>query len=299
MQSTGSIKINSLLLLTQKVKDYALLFKLRLSVTVVFSSIIAYSIATINEIYLAELLYLFLGGFLITAGSNAINEILEKDYDKLMNRTKKRPVADNRMGVPEAALMAGLCGVSGIVILWYFFNPISALLGAIALFSYAFIYTPLKRITPFAVLVGAVPGAMPPLIGWICATGAFSFEALVLVSIQFLWQFPHFWAIAWVSHDDYARAGFKLLPSSGRDKNTALLSILYILILIPVSLIPFHLGLTGIPASSIIIISGILFLWPAVKLYRSGELKDAKKLMFSSIIYLPVVLIALLTGRIF
>lgn len=281
----------------QKLNDYLILFKFRLSLTVVFSSVIAFIIAS-QEFNLANVALIFLGGFLITAGANALNQVLEKDYDKLMKRTQNRPLAAGRMNIPEAILAAGLCGIAGVGILWFFFNSLGALLGAVSLITYAFIYTPLKRLTPFAVLVGAIPGALPPLIGWVCAAGSLGFGGFVVMSIQFLWQFPHFWAIAWVAHDDYKNAGFKLLPSSGgQDKYTALLSMFYIGVLIAVSMIPVASGMIGYVSGSVIFISGMAFLSLAFRLFRSCEMKAAKKLMIGSIIYLPVVLIALLGGQ--
>jgi len=280
----------------QKLSDYLQLFKFRLSLTVVFSSVVAYTIA-IQEFYFFNALLLFLGGFLITGGANAFNQLLEKDFDKLMKRTRNRPLAAGRMNMPEAILAAGVSAITGISILWVFFNPLGALLGAVSLLSYAFVYTPLKRLSPFAVLVGAIPGALPPLIGWVCATGTFGFGGFVITSIQFLWQFPHFWAIAWIAHDDYKNAGFKLLPSSGgQDKHTALLSVFYIVILIAVSFIPLVSGMVGYVSGGVIFLSGVGFLLLAFRLYKSCEVKDAKNLMVGSIIYLPVVLIALLAG---
>ncbi|HXH17890.1 MAG TPA: heme o synthase [Chitinophagales bacterium] len=290
-------KLQTLNFVFDKLNDYTLLFKFRLSLTVVFSSVIAWCIA-VQEFNITSLFLLFWGGFLITAGANAFNQLLEKDYDKLMKRTQSRPLAAGRMNMPEAILAAGLSGIAGVGILWWFFNPLGALLGAISLLTYAFVYTPLKRLTPFAVLVGAFPGALPPLIGWVCATGTVGFEAFVITSIQFLWQFPHFWAIAWIAHDDYRNAGFKLLPSSGgQDRYTALLSIFYIIILIAVSAIPAISGMIGPVAGAIIFLAGIGFLAQSIRLFRTCAMKDAKSLMMGSIIYLPVVLLALLAGQ--
>jgi protoheme IX farnesyltransferase len=283
---------------SQWVRDYLQLFKFRLSLTVVFSSVIAFIIAS-REFNLADVVLIFLGGFLITAGANALNQVLEKDFDKLMKRTQNRPLAAGRMNVSEAVLAAGLSGIAGVGILWFFFNPLGALLGAVSLIIYAFIYTPLKRFSPFAVLVGAIPGALPPLIGWVCATGSLDFGGFVIMSIQFLWQFPHFWAIAWIAHDDYKNAGFKLLPSSGgQDKYTALLSMFYIGILIAVSLIPLASGMIGYVSGGVIFLAGAGFLMLGYRLFKSCEMKAARSLMLGSIIYLPVVLIALLGGSI-
>ncbi len=287
-------------LLASKGSDYLQLIKFRLSSTVVFSSVIAYAIASHETFLWSSAFMIFLGGFLITAGANAFNQILEKDYDKLMRRTQARPLAANRMNMPEAILAGGLSGIGGILILWICFNTTGAFLGAISLLLYAFVYTPLKRISPFAVLVGAIPGAMPPLIGWVCVTGTISYEAILLFSIQFLWQFPHFWAIAWIANDDYRNAGFKLLPSTGgQDKYTALLNIFYILILTGVSMIPLFMGMIGYISAAVILLMGLIFLYQAIRLYQTCAMKQAKVLMFGSIVYLPVVLIALLMGKIF
>lgn len=285
--------------LQQKYQDYSLLVKMRLSMTVVFSAVIAFAIATAASIDIAGLLWLFAGGFLITGSSNALNEIFEKDYDRHMKRTANRPLATGRMSVSEALLAAGIMGIGGILILWLVFNPYAAILGALSLILYAFIYTPLKRFSPIAVFVGAFPGAMPVLIGWVAATGGFSFEAYVLFSVQFLWQFPHFWAIGWMAHDDYKQAGFKLLPSTGgRDKFTAFQCIVYVSMLIPVSLLAAWLGNLGVISYVVIGLAGALFLWKAIHLFKTQDVADARKLMLTSIMYLPIVLLTLLIGRV-
>lgn len=280
-----------------KLSDYAQLVKFRLSFTVVFSSVIAFSIAAGSSLLFSELVLLFLGGFLITGASNALNQVFEKDYDRLMTRTMNRPLAQGRMTVPEATLAAGLMAAVGITILAYYFNTLSAVLGAVSLILYAFVYTPLKRISPVAVFVGAIPGAMPPLIGWVAATGAFSLDAYIITSIQFLWQFPHFWAIGWLAHDDYIKAGYKLLPSKGgRDQFTALQCIIYILLLIPVSLLLVKTGLIHWSMGLVVFSAGLFFLYMAMHLYKRCTVKAARNLMFASIFYLPVVLLAILIG---
>lgn len=300
MQATRTYLSTVLSATKAKIRDYGQLIKFRLSATVVFSSVMAFAIASYTNIDMMAMAWLFLGGFAVTGASNALNEVLEKDLDKLMKRTMDRPVATGRMGVPEAVLAAGVMGVGGIAILWYMFNPIAALLGGLSLLSYSFIYTPLKRISPIAVFVGALPGAMPPLIGWVAATGSINAAAIVLFTIQFLWQFPHFWAIAWVAEADYRKAGFRLLPSKGgKDKFTALQSILYIVALIPVSLLPVWQGWVSVGGGVALALVGIMFLLAAIKLFRTCDDKDARKLMFASIIYLPVALTAILLGRIF
>ncbi len=271
-----------------------MLVKLRLSMLVVFSSGITYLFAVSGQINWFYFSMLCIGGMLTTGASNAINQVIEKDFDKLMHRTMNRPLPTERMNNIEALLIAGLMGVSGITILWIYFNQLSALFAALALLSYAFIYTPLKRFSSIAVFVGAIPGALPPLIGYVSATGSLDLIAISLFGIQFMWQFPHFWAIAWVAFDDYNRAGYKLLPSrEGRNKFSALQNIVYILVLIPVSLLPFALGVTGIISAVISVLCGIVFLLQAIKLYRDCEISSAKQLMFGSFFYLPIVQLAL------
>lgn len=286
-------------LLKTKLADYSQLVKLRLSGTVVFSSVITYAIAAFGHVDMLQMALLFLGGFLVTGSANALNEVFEKDLDKMMKRTENRPVATGRMTSTEAILAAGIMGVAGILILGYFFNYLSAFLGAVSLFSYAFIYTPLKRISPIAVFVGAIPGAMPPLIGWVAATGVITEVGMAITMMQFLWQFPHFWSIAWIGEADYRKAGFKLLPSQGgKDRFTAVQNIIYISILIPISLIPVMMGVVHWIGGAVIFIAGGFFLLQAFKLFRTCKDADARKLMFVSIVYLPVVLMSLLIGRI-
>ncbi len=282
--------------ITAKLKDYQTLVKFRLSFIVVFSAGIGYLFTggSQNEFFL-----FLIAGFLITAASNAINQIIESDTDKLMNRTADRPLAANRMQTTEAIIAAGLMAISGIALLWIFFNTLSALLGALSLISYAFLYTPMKKISPIAVFIGAFPGAMPPLIGCAAATGGINDLGILLYAVQFVWQFPHFWAIAWVSYDDYAKAGFQLLPSNtGKSKTTASYIVIYTLLLLPVSLILYMTGYTGKISAIIVFLSGCVFLYQATKLFRSCDTKDARNLMFGSFLYLPIVLIALLMDKI-
>lgn len=279
-----------------KLKDYYVLVKFRLSFIVVFSAGIGYLFAGGEQ---AGFLLFLLGGFLITAASNTLNQIIESDTDKLMTRTASRPLAAMRMQPTEAILAAGIFALGGIGILWFFFNPISALLGALSLISYAFIYTPMKKISPVAVFIGAFPGAIPPVIGCAAATGQITETAVVLFAIQFLWQFPHFWSIAWVAYDDYAKAGFYLLPSvSGKTRSSASHIVIYSLLLIPLGILPFVMQMSGIISAVIVIASGLLFLLQALKLYRSCDAKDARSLMFGSFLYLPVVFISLLIDKI-
>ncbi|MEO1435796.1 MAG: heme o synthase, partial [Bacteroidota bacterium] len=235
-----------------KLQDLKMLVKLRLNLLVVFSSGIGYALAAGPTLDFVNLFLICLGGFLVTGSANALNQVLERDYDKLMPRTATRPIASGRMEVSEAVLYAGLMGVVGIMILGLF-NPLTAMIGSISLFIYAFVYTPMKRVSSIAVLIGAFPGALPPLIGYVAFTGFIGPEALALFGIQFMWQFPHFWAIAWVSHDDYIKGGYFLLPSKGgQDKNSAMQCLIYALLLIPVSLFPYFLGTTGIVSAVIV-----------------------------------------------
>lgn len=309
---TRSLKSSTSFSFASKVKDYFLLIKFTLSFTVVFSCVICYLLApNIVEYDLKMVIILFLAGMLVTGSANAINQASEKDTDAMMKRTGKRPVADGRMSVTEAYSFAFVAGVVGVWMMYQFFNMSSALLSAFSLFLYAYIYTPLKKVSAVSVLVGAFPGAIPCLIGWVAATNVFSPFAIVegtsisngagwaLFGIQFLWQFPHFWAIAWVAHNDYSKAGFKLLPG-GRPptKITALQSIAYAVIMVPVGILPFYFGLTGIVSMWIVVAANIFIIIQCIRLYIEMDAKAARRVMFSSYIYLPVVFLALLADKI-
>lgn len=285
--------------LRSKLKDYNQLVKFRLTFTVVLSSVLGFLIGNTGIINWQDLFVLIAGGFLVVASSNGINQIIEKDFDKLMTRTANRPVAQGRMTILEAGIFCAVTGIIGVSILGLFLNTYAALLGFASLMSYAFIYTPLKRVSSLATLVGAFPGAIPPLLGWVAATGSFSTAALVLFLIQFFWQFPHFWAIAWILDDDYKKAGYRLLPTGGnRDKASATQIVFYSAVLIPLALLPHLIGLSGIVSMVIVVLGSIFLTLLAFKLYRSLSIKDAKRLMFASIIYNPVVLISLLIDKI-
>lgn len=283
-----------------KVRDYAQFMKMRLASIVVLSAAISFAIASAEVDYI-KMLWLVLGGFLVTGASNGFNQIIERNLDKLMDRTQNRPLPQERMSIAESAVLASLMGSAGIVILWVYMNPLSGILGALALILYTVVYTPLKQITPFAVFVGAFPGAIPPMLGYVAAStgfGEIKFQAIILFVVQFMWQFPHFWSIAWVLDDDYKKAGFRMLPSlEGRDKSSAFQILVYSLFLLPVSLLPVFFKMSG-PLSAIIIsISGVAFLIMAYKLYKDCTIESARKLMFASFIYLPIVQLAVLTGR--
>ncbi len=271
---------------------FSAITKLRLSLLVVFSAVMAYWFANVNLNAKAFIL-LSIAGFLVTASSITINQIFEKDTDKLMDRTKNRPLPTQQISVVFASVLAGIFGVIGISILGFYFNPISGLLGALSLISYGFIYTPFKKISPIAVFIGAVPGSLPLLIGWTAATGTIGLGGVILFFIQFFWQIPHFWAIAWLAHEDYNKAGFHLLPNNEKSRNSALANIPYLMFLILVSTLPYFLGMTGLVSLFISILAGIYFLIQGIQLSIDLNNKSALKLMFASFFYLPIVLIAL------
>jgi protoheme IX farnesyltransferase len=256
---------------------------------VVFSAAMAFMTAP-GEVDFVKMGWLVLGGFLVTGSANGFNQVMERELDKLMDRTKSRPLPSIRMGVNEALLVCIITGVVGVFILWYYTNLASAILGLLAILLYTLVYTPMKRKSPIAVFIGAIPGAIPPLLGWIAATGNFNTAALLLFAIQFLWQFPHFWAIAWVSFDDYKAGGFSLLPSKfGKSKNSAYQITMYSLFLIPFTLLPWVLGWAGTATLVIGTILGSWFFWYSYRLLLSCDDKDARKLMFASFFYLPLV----------
>ncbi|KAA3645948.1 MAG: protoheme IX farnesyltransferase [Bacteroidetes bacterium] len=279
-------------LITDKLRSYAAFFKLRLASLVVFSAAFGYLIAA-DTIDWQSFIWLSIGGFLVTGASNGYNQMIEVDLDKLMDRTKKRPLVTKKMSKPEAFIVATLSAIVGVAILWFFLNPLSGILGLFALFMYVLLYTPLKRITPWAVFVGAFPGAIPPMLGYIAYTGKFGLEAGLLFALQFMWQFPHFWAIAWKVDQDYKKAGFYLLPSKGgKDKSSAFLILIYTLFMIMVSLLPMAFRLTGPISSVFFLLGGLLMLIPSIKLFKDKSDKAATKVMFASFIYVPIVLVA-------
>lgn len=258
---------------------------------VVMSSAFGYLMATgISTFSWSSFLLLAAGGFLVTGSSNTFNQVLEKEPDKLMDRTSARPLPTGSMSSNEALLVAVVSGLLGLSILFLVFGALTGILGLMALVSYAFIYTPMKRISPWSVFVGAFPGAIPPMLGYVAATGNFGLVPGLLFATQFIWQFVHFWAIAWVLDDDYRKAGFRMLPSkAGRDSSSAYLIFLYSMFVFPVSLLPWVFGVTGNVSMIVCILAGFLMLIPAFKLYRTRDKKYARKLMFASFIYLPVV----------
>ncbi len=288
---TNSVNIS----FSQKLTDFKTLVKFRLNLLVLFSAVVAFLIASGGRFAWIELIVLSLGGFLVTGAANALNQVLEKDIDKLMKRTENRPLASGRMTVSKAVLYAGLMSVAGLIFL-AMFNPLTALLGAFSLILYAFVYTPMKKVSSIAVLIGAIPGALPTMIGCVAFSGGITELAIVLFGIQFFWQFPHFWAIAWVGYEDYAKAGYFLLPSKDgeRDKNAGFQSLLYTIVLIAISLMPYFMGVTGFISVIVLTIVGIIYAYYSWNLYKQCTKEAALKLMFCSFIYLPVALLVLL-----
>ncbi|HXD79781.1 MAG TPA: heme o synthase [Puia sp.] len=292
------MKQSSSLKFAGKLQDYKLLIKFNLSFMVVFSSLISYLLAPkVKEYDWAEIGLFFIGGMLVTGSANAINQIVEKDTDAMMRRTANRPVASGRMSIEEAWTFAVLSGIAGVLILAHF-NFLAAGLAAFSLFVYAFIYTPLKRVSSIAVLVGAVPGSLPCLIGWAAGNDDLSAGGWILFAIQFFWQFPHFWAIAWIAHKDYTAAGFKLLPSTeGPTKYSAIQAIIYSLLLVPVGILPWLTGMCGMWGAVVVMLANVFMVTQCVRLYREMTVKAARRVMFSSYIYLPVVLLSLLATK--
>lgn len=282
----------------QKIADYKQLMKLNLSLLVVFSSVVGYIIAPDSIVRPWPLFLLFIGGFLVTAAANATNEILEKNTDALMRRTKSRPIPDARMTILEASIFVSFALIVGLLIL-NTFNIKTTVLALISYLSYSFVYTPLKRISPISVLVGAIPGSLPCLIGWVAASNEFSsLAAWTLFVVQFFWQFPHFWAIAWLGHEDYEKAGMKMLPRSGKSGTyTAAQCTLYSAILIPLSALPLVVGIGGWISFTGMLLGAIWMVYNSILFLRSNSDANAKKVMFASFIYLPLVLLTLLLDK--
>ena len=289
-ENTGYSKFNGFVKLT----------KLRLSLLVVFSATISY-LTIAKEAESTKILALVIGGFLITASANSFNQVIEKDLDSLMRRIMNRPLPIKVISPIESILFAGICGLLGVWMLFSFTNTLAGILSILSIFLYAVVYTPLKRITPFSVFIGAIPGALPTLIGGIAASDGFgeiSLHSALLFIIQFFWQFPHFWAIAWVLHDDYQKAGFFMLPSTGgRDQSSKFQILVYTLFLIPLSISPCFFGFAGMISAICITVLSVLFFFQAYALYKYGTVESAKKLMFGSFVWLPLVQLILMIGK--
>ncbi|HYF32341.1 MAG TPA: heme o synthase [Chitinophagaceae bacterium] len=300
---TETVTRSSSFTIGNKLKDYMQLGKFTLSFMVTFSAVVSYLLVPGVLFDWSNVVLLFTGGLLVTFSANAVNQIVEKDSDAKMMRTAKRPIASGRMGIAEGWAFAILALAVGLFLLWNFFNLAAAVIALVSWFMYAYMYTPMKRVSSFSVLFGAIPGALPCLIGW---TAGFLPEEDIswgggwtLFAIQFFWQFPHFWAIAWIAHKDYIKAGFRMLPSEeGTTRYSAIQAIIYSLLLIPAGVIPYFIGMSGIVSLGIILVANLLMVFQCVRLYREMTAQAARRVMFSSYIYLPVVLLALLGDKV-
>jgi protoheme IX farnesyltransferase len=298
MLQEAPIKAKSQILLVARFRDYAQLLKPNLSFMVVFSSVIGYLLAPGTSFELNSIVALFAGGILVTGGANTINQIMEREGDKMMQRTMYRPIPDGRMGLTEAWIIAIVAGLAGVLLLGYVFNPLTGFLSLLSLLLYGFAYTPMKRVHPVAVFIGAIPGALPPLLGWVAATGILGVGGWILFLIQFFWQFPHYWAIGWVGYDEYKKAGISMLPSQERSsKFTALQCMFYSIVLVPMAVMPAVIGMTGNIGMWVSIACGAFYFYSSVVFYIHNDYKTAKRVMYASFIYLPVVLLALLFDK--
>ena len=279
------------------IDDFKKLVKLRLTLTVVFSASVSFLIGSQvqGDINWMNWLILTVSGFLVTGSANGFNEIIERDLDKLMTRTADRPLPSGRMTTGQALILSLFMGLLGTIFLFRL-NILTGALSVFSIFLYAFVYTPAKKVSPVAVFLGAIPGALPPLIGYFAAFDQpiISWIPLILFGIQFVWQFPHFWAIAWVLDDDYKKAGFRLLPTTEKDKISAFVVLISTLLLIPVGLLPTFMGFGGYIVAAVSLIGALIFIWYAWQLYIKLDVASARKVMFTSFFYLPIVQLALL-----
>jgi len=297
--STESIHIGQIISkVSEKSRAVFQMLKFRLSATVVFSSGMAFILGVQGKVDWILFSIFILAGFLVTSSSNILNQIIEKESDKLMKRTQNRPLPLGILSISEAVLLAFVTGVLGVYLFVTFINSSAALLALASLILYAFAYTPMKTVHPIAVFIGAIPGALPPMIGWVAATNQFGWEPGILFAIQFIWQFPHFWAIAWVLDEDYKKAGIRLLPGTGRDINTAFQIMIYTLLLIPLGFVPYLMGMTGLVSAGIALVCGILFLMQTFYLMKVCTSSAAKQIMFGSFLYLPIVQIAFVLDKV-
>jgi len=280
-------------LVSQKVRDYGELVKFKLNLTVVFSAVMAYLIAASGDIDWGAVVILSIGGFCVAGAANALNQVLERDYDKLMKRTANRPLAAGRMSVSEGVMAAGLFSIAGLMML-AMFNPWASFFGVIAMLSYAFIYTPMKRISPAAIAIGAVPGALPMLIGCVAFQGELTSLAFALFALQFFWQFPHFSAISWLGFEDYQKAGFRFVATNNgeQDKSIGVQATFYAICLVPVALVPFFSNQTGLVSALFVTTLSLVYAGFGWNLYKKQNRKAAMLLMFSSFLYLPLALVA-------
>lgn len=294
----GTIHIEQKPIQYSRASAYLKLCKMRLGSLVVFSAVVTY-VTIAPERNWMQLIALAIGGLLVTSAANGFNQIIEKDLDKLMERTKMRPLPLHILNVKQAMVFCSVLGITGTVILWLYTNPLCGILGFLSIILYALVYTPMKRITPFSVFVGAFPGALPTLIGGVAASkgfGEIGFFSFLLFLIQFVWQFPHFWSLAWFNNEDYARADFHLLPSKGgKDEFTKFQILLYSVFLLVVSILPFVFGFVGLISTLASTICGLALLLQAYNFYRLPSDEYAKKLFLVTLVYLPLVQLALMT----
>ncbi|MBL7807517.1 MAG: protoheme IX farnesyltransferase [Saprospiraceae bacterium] len=300
MQRNDANQISVVEGVRQAVIDFGLLVKFKLTLLVLFSAVMSYAIVTNGAINWGAMLLLAMGGFLVTGSANALNQVLERDYDRLMPRTANRPVVTGRMSVSTAVLLAGLMALFGISMLSVF-NPLTGFLGTLSLISYAFVYTPMKRSTALSVAVGAVPGALPLIIGCVAYEGYISPTAWMLFALQFLWQFPHFWAVAWLADEDYKKAGFYLLPSKNgeKDETTGLLSFWFCLLMVGSAGLSYGLGYVGFWATLFLIMLNVYWAVQCWKLFKTCDRSAARKQMFVSFMHLPLSLIVILLDKLF
>lgn len=285
--------------LTQGIRDFWLLVKFRLTLLVLFSAVMSYFIVAGSAFNWIAVLLIAIGGFMVTGAANTLNQVLERDFDKLMQRTANRPLAAGRMSVSTAVLIAGLMALVGISCLSVF-NPLTGFLGTLSLISYAFVYTPMKRFTPVAVWVGAIPGALPNVIGCVAFEQGITLYSIMLFMIQFLWQFPHFWAVAWLADEDYKKAGFSLLPSSSGEKDSTVgsISALFCLALVVLTIGVWGMGLIGLIAMIILALLNLYWAYACWQLKLECSRTAARRQMFISFFHLPVTLIVLLLDKI-
>ncbi|MVM40136.1 protoheme IX farnesyltransferase [Spirosoma sp. HMF3257] len=290
-------KVVATALLNNKAKAYIELLKLKLTLAVVFSGVFGYCLA-IEQISWWKIAILIIASIGMTGAANIINQIIEKDSDKVMKRTAVRPLPTGRLTVREAATFAFVLFSASCYLYVQFFNIRAAALAVLSLLLYGFVYTPLKRKGQIAVFVGALPGAFPPMIGWVAATNQFGWVPGILFAVQFFWQFPHFWSIGWLAFDEYKKAGIQMMPGNGKTTETAFRIMIYTLFLIPVGWLPYLLGVTGIYSALVAMIGGILFLAQTFHLMRTCTDKAALQMMFGSLLYLPVVQIVYLLDKV-
>ncbi|MFT6849874.1 MAG: protoheme IX farnesyltransferase [Sphingobacteriales bacterium] len=296
----SALSLNHTLSIKEKIGAFLSLLKIRLALLVVFSAAITYVMGTAGAFTWGKLWLLVLGGFLVTGGANGLNQVIERDTDKRMDRTRGRALPAGKLTVAESMIFCILTGLIGVAILGWQFNWFSASLGLASLLMYAFVYTPFKKINSFAVFIGAIPGAMPPLIGWAAVSGSLAPEAWLIFAIQFMWQFPHFWSIAWVLDDDYNKGGFRLLPAKdGRSKQSAFHILVYSFTLLAVSAMVVRFDMANALTLAVVLLSGVYLVYKSIVLYKTLKVEDAKKLMFSTFYYLPIVQVALLLYTLF